>query len=154
MVAKLQNVESFVINSEPQVKATGTEGTDTYQYVFQERRQIIGFQLRNGMAFAGPLLDGAVVETIAELSTQALGLTEGVLQTLACEVMAKALIAAPASAEVLWEYTRVREQTVMFPPGYARVMEKGDGLYLHHWWNNGCGGDQTIHAYVILYYVE
>jgi len=153
MGQKLKNVESFVLNSEAQVKATGTTGTDTYQYVFQERRQIIGYQMRIGQAFTGPLLEGAVVECIAELSTQALGLTEGVLQTVALEIMAKALILAPADGIALWE-DRVKEQTVMFPEGYARVMEKGDGIYLHHWWNNASGGDQTIHAYVILFYVE
>ena len=149
----LKNVESFVLNSIALTKATGTTGTDTFQYVFQERRQILGFQVRIGQAFAGPLLDGAVVETIAELTTQALGLTEGVLQTIGLEVMAKALILAPTDGIALWE-DRVKEQTVVFPVGYARVMEKGDGLYLHLWWNNGSGGDQIIHAYAIIYYVE
>lgn len=150
---KQEDIQSFVINSEAQVKATGTTGTDTYQHVMQERRQIIGFELRIGDAFAGVLLEGAVVESIAELSSQALGLTEGVMGTLSKEVMAKALILAPADGVVALD-DRVKEMVWWAPQGFAWIFEKGDGLYLHHWWNNGCGGNQTIHAYAIMYYVE
>lgn len=153
MAAKRENIQSFVINSEAITKATATTGTDTYQHVMQERRQIIGFELRIGDAFTGPLLEGAVVESIAELSAQALGLTEGVMGTLSKECMAKALIVAPADGVTMLE-DRVREKIWWAPAGYAWIFEKGDGLYLHHWWNNGSGGDQVIHAYAILYYIE
>jgi len=153
VVKKQEHIMSMVINTLALTKATATTGTDTFQHVFQERRQILGFQIRVGQAFTGPLLDGAVVEMIAELSNQALGLTEGVMGTLALEVMAKALIAAPTDGVALWE-DRVKTQTVMAPPGFAWVFEKGEGIYLHQWWNNGSGGDQVVHSYVILYYVE
>lgn len=150
---KLEDIQSFVIDSVAQTKATGTTGTDTYQYIMQERRQIIGFQIRTGHAFSGFLAEGAVVEVISELSSQALGLTEGVMSTQALEVMGKGLVAVPADGIALWE-DRVKEMTVFAPEGFAWVFEKGDGIYLHQWWNNGSGGDQIVHSYVILFYVE
>lgn len=150
----LQDIQTFVLNSGPQTKATATTGTDTYQYVFQERRQILGMELRVGHAFSFPLLVGAVVETIAEVSSQALGLTEGVIMTESCEVTGASIEATVAGGtNVLWQ-DRVRHARLMFPEGYADVFDRGEGIYLHHWWNNGSGGNQIIHAYVIFYYIE
>jgi len=148
-----KNLQSFVLDSGPQVRATGTTDTDTISHVFTEDRNIVGIFHRVGQAFTGPLLDGAVVETISEISVQALGLQPGAISTLSLEVMAKALILAPASAEVLWE-DRVKEEYIPAPEGFSWNFKKGESINMHNWYNNGSGGDQTYHNYAIFYYYE
>ncbi|MBA7699462.1 hypothetical protein ES703_108159 [subsurface metagenome] len=148
-----KNLQSFVLNSGPQVRATATVGTDTISHVFTEDRNIVAIFHRVGQAFTGPLLEGAVVETISEISVQALGLQPGAISTLSMEVMTKALILAPANGVALW-WDRVKEVFLKAPEGFSWNFKKGESINMLNWYNNGSGGDQTYHHYAIFHYYE
>ena len=148
-----KNLQSFVLNSTPIIKATGTTGTDTIEHVFTEDKNIVAIFHRVGQAFTGVILEGAVVETISEISVQALGLQPGAISTLSMEVMAKSLIMAPTDGIALW-WDRVKETYLTTPEGYSWNFLRGNSIKMHNWWNNGSGGDQTYHHYAIFHYYE